>query len=869
MRRVVVALLRLYPERFRRRLGGDLLATFDEQWNESRDWRTGARTVASLASGAALERWNGKGDGKMAELIQDLRFALRVLRRSPGFTALAIIMLASGIGANSSFFSLLDAIRFKPLPFRDSGRLVMLWERAPRAARHRITPLNFADWAEQNHVFDSIAAVSGGSKSFIAPGGAAELVPGQAVTARWFDVLGVRPLFGRTFVAADVKSKPDTVVVSEAFWRSRLNADPNVVGTTLQLDSTPYTVIGVVPAEAQILSRAELWTPFFIPNRPEFRKMHFLQSIGRLRPGATLEQARADMDVIATNISRAWPDTNKGWGITIQPLREALVAPELLNTSMALSGAVGFVLLMACVNVANLLLARGVGRAREMAVRSSIGGSRSRIVRQLFTESTLLAALGGAAGIALASLILRAAPAIAPAGWLPIWLKLSLDWRVVTFAVASAAIAAVFFGLAPAWQTARASLADALRAGGRAATSGGRLRALLAGSEIAVATLLVAGAGLLLRTLLSLDRVDPGCRTDHVITMYVSLPNSRYPKPADVLRFYQSVEREMDTVRGVRSVGMTNILPTEGWDIGQGFQIVGRPTADPSNMPTTHYLMVNAGYFRTLGIAILRGRAFDDRDTGSAEPVCIINEEFARRHFPAGDALGAQISVSAMDPGGPKSVVRRVVGVSAQVKVEGLRETENLSELYVPQAQNAWDWSAIAVRTEGDPRAFASAVRLAIARVDKQQPVTRVRTMEDVVAETVAPTRFRAMLTGAFALGALALAAVGIFGVLAFSVTQRTREFGIRSALGARSGDLQRLVLREAVLIAGAGIAIGLIAAAALTRALASLLFGVKPLDAITFVSAAALLGGAALAASIVPAWRAARVDPAVTLRQD
>jgi putative ABC transport system permease protein len=534
-----------------------------------------------------------------------------------------------------------------------------------------------------------------------------------------------------------------------------------------------------------------------------------------------------------------------------------------------MAGAVGFVLLMACANVANLLLARGVARAREIAVRSSIGGSRSRIVRQLFTESGLLAVLGCAAGVALAAVILRAAPLVAPKDMFPVWLRLTLDGRVLAIAVVSAAVAAVSFGLAPAWQSARISLADALRSGGRGTTAGGGLRAFLAGTEIAAATLLVAGAGLLLRTLHSLDRVDPGCRTDHLITMYVSLPNSRYPQPADALRFYQAAERQLTAIPGVRSVGMSNILPTEGWDIGQGLEIIGQPPVDPAHAPSAHYLMVNGGYLRTFGIAILRGRAFDDRDLASAEPVCIINVEFARRYFPSGNALGALISVTAMDPGGPKPVVRRVVGVSAQIKVDGLAEKENLVEVYVPQAQNAWFWSAIAARTEGNPRAFASAMRAAIARVDKQEAVTQVRTMEEVVAESVGPTRFRAMLTGAFALGALALAAVGIFGVLAFSVTQRTREFGIRSALGARSADLRRMVVREALRIAGAGIAIGLIAAAVLTRSLASLLFGVKPLDAITFVSAAVLLGFAAVAASAIPAWRAARVDPAVALRQD
>jgi putative ABC transport system permease protein len=872
MRRVIAALLRLYPARFRRTLGDDMLATFDEQWRERADWRQATRTVASIASGAALERLHGcqGGDGRMTTLIHDLRFALRMLRRNPGFTAIAVTVLALGIGANSAIFSLVDAVLFKPLPFTDPQRLVMLWERSPGNPRNRVSPLNFVDWSEQNHAFTSMAAISGGGGTLIGPGGIAEHIPGQAVTARFFDVLGVKPIAGRTFTGDDVKPHGDAIVLSERLWRSRFDADPDIVGKAITIDGARLMVIGVVPANFQILFKADFWTPYFIPRSPEYRQMHFMQVIGRLKPGTTLSQAVAGMQVVAEDIARISPSSNKGWGITLAPLREALVGSDLRATSLVLAGIVGFVLLMACANVANLLLVRGSARTREIAVRASVGGSRARIVQQLLTESTLLGVLGGMAGVALAALILSAAPSLLPADTLPVWLRLTMDLRVIGFAAALALITAALFGLAPAWQASRVPLAGALRAGGRTVTGGGSaFRMALAAGEIAAAVLLVAGAGLLLRTLTSLDRVDPGFHADHVLTMGVSLPNSRYPQPENALTFYQSLEREIAAIPGVRDVGLGTILPVEGWDIGQGFQVIGQPKLDQSQQPSAHYQIVSSGYFRTLGIPLLRGRAFTSDDTAANQPVCIVNQEFARQYLRGRDPIGTMVSVQAMAPSGPKPVVRQVVGVSHQVKVEGLAEKEDDPEIYVPITQNPWFWAAIAVRTQGDPLTMVAAVKAAVARIDKQEPLTRIRTMDQVLAESVTEPRFRAALTGAFAMIALALAAVGIFGVLAFSVSQRTREFGIRMALGAQSADVLRMVMGDALKITVAGVAAGLLLAAALTRSLAALLFGVQPHDFATFAGSAALLAVVALIACAAPALRAARVDPAVALHQE
>jgi len=879
MRFVVVALLRLYPRRFRDSVGADLLAAFEDQWSDRRAARQAVRTAANLALGAVCERFAEpfrqhpldapKGDPHMTTLLQDVRFAARVLMRNPGFTALAVIALALGIGANSAIFSLLDAVAFKPLPFGKPQELVRLWEALPGDLHNSVSPLNFQDWRDQNHTFASMAAVSGFSLTLTGTDGSAELVDGESVTTSFFDVLGVPPLAGRTFVAADSKPTADVVVLSEDLWRSHFGGSPSIVGQSITSDGKRYTVIGVMPAAVQIFYKAKFWTPFFIQQAAWMRAPHFLQVVGRLKPGVTVERARADMAVIARNIAQLYPKTNHNWGVTAEPLRESLISSELQNTSWLLGGVVGFVLLMACANVANLLLTRGSVRTREFAIRASIGGTRGRILQQLLTEAILLAVLGGAAGLALADLTLTMAPSFLPEGMLPVWLRLSLDGRVAAFALVLTVLTAVLFGLAPAWQASRTSLAHVLRLGGRGVTPGSAFRTILAASQIAAAVLLVTGAGLLLRSLHRLGQVDPGFHADKVLTMHVMLPETRYPQPARALEFYQGVERELSATPGVRDVGMTFSLPTDGWQIGQGFFVVGRPKPEAANEPAAHYQMVNAGYFRTLGIPIVRGRAFTATDDAGHPQVCIVNEELARRYLGGQDPIGATVNVAAMDPEGPKPMDRIVVGVSHQVKVDGLVEKETPPEIYVPIAQNPWFASAIAVRTVGEPATMVRAIKGAVARVDKQIALAQMRTMDQVVDGAVAEPRFRAELVGAFAMLAQILAAVGVFGVLAFSVTQRTREFGIRMALGANSGDVLRMVMRDAARIVVSGVIVGMAAATILTRFLASLLFTVSPRDTATFAVTAVVLGATALAACAIPALRASRVDPAIALHDE
>jgi predicted permease len=805
----------------------------------------------------------------MSMPLGDVRYAVRSLRKAPGFATLAVLVLAVGIGATSAIFNLVDGTLIRPLPFADPDRLLMLWEHPPGYARNRVSPLNFLDWSEQNHAFASMTAVASGGRTLTSPSGVAERVPGQAVTSAFFDVLGIRPIAGRTFVPDDAVPQSNVVIVSERFWHSHLGGDAGAVGRVLRLDGQPFTVVGIVPASFQILFPADIWTPFPLRRTPEQRRPHYLQVIARLRPGLTIDQARTDMDVVAENIARVAPETNKNWTVTIEPLRDALVRGDVRSTSLVLGGVVAFVLLMACANVANLLLARGIGRLREMAVRAALGASRRQIARLLLSESLVLAILGGAAGLALSWAALRAAPSFVPPGLLPEGIPLRFDARVALFATALAGLTGILFGMAPAWLAARTALGETLSTGGRASIGGaGRLRAVLAAGEVAGAVLLLAGAGLLIRTLASMTAEDAGYHADSVLTMSVSLPISRYPDQTRALTFFRRVEAALAAIPSVQSVGFVDNLPLDGWNIGQPVEIAGDPPTDLANRKSAHYQITSPQYFETLGIQLAKGRAFTDRDVASASQVCIVNEEFVRRFLRGREPLGTIVKVPDIAPGQPAPVAREIVGVIKQVAIAA-GEKEKAVEIYVPMEQNVWYASAIALKTAGPPTAITSAVRATIASIDKDQPVTRLRTMDEVAAEATRAPRFRAGLVSTFAAIALALAAIGIFGVLTFSVRERTREFGVRVALGATGEDILWLVVRAGLGIAGTGVTIGLAAAAILTRTLASLLFGVTPLDSVTFVVAPAVLVMTALVACVAPAIRAIRVDPAVTLRHE
>ncbi len=815
----------------------------------------------------------------LEEFRDDVRFAARQLRMSPGFTLVATLTLALGIGANSAIFALADATLIRPLSFAQPDRLTMLWESKPDG-RSVVAPYEFVAWSERNHSFDLMAAAGGAAnRATTNADGSGEQIATQLVTVRFFDLLGVKPIAGRTFISADDRADSNVVVISEGFWRTRLGGDPNVVGRAMTLDGEPFSVVGVMPAGFQMLASSDVWT---VLNTAFMRSpagvAHFLRVVGRLGPDTTLEQAQADMNGVAAAIERERPDMNRGRGITIEPLQEALVGRELRLTSILLLGVVGFVLLMCCGNVANLLLARTAARRRELAVRSALGAGRRRVVRQLFTESLVLALLGGAAGTGVGVAILKVAPTLIPRGLLPAGVTLEFDARVLAFCALTALVVAFAFGAAPARHGTGVSLVELMMSGSRTSTAHGtKLRRALAVAQVAVSVLLLCGAGLLLRTLLVLEDVDSGSRATNVLTMEVSVPfaNPGLPNPGPYAtetgraNFYDAVEREVSGLLGVKSAGWGSALPLDGWWVAMPAQVEGDPPQPEGLRPLIFYELVSASYFRTLDIPLLLGRHFDGRDIAAGVPVCIVDEAFVRLHLRGRNPLGARVVVRGMNTGGRPLPVREIVGVVAQVR-QRPDELDSQPHVYAPLTQDPAPKASLVVQpSAGSAGSLAPVIRAAVARIDKERPVASVRTLAEIGDQATSRPRFRAVLVGTFAALALVLALVGVFGLIGYSVQQRLREFGVRVALGATRASVIALVLADARRVVTIGIVIGLASAAVLSRSIGSFLFGVQPLDVFTFVSVAVVLGLSAALATAIPALRAASVDPVEAFRNE
>jgi putative ABC transport system permease protein len=809
------------------------------------------------------------------ELRQDLSFALRQLRQTPAFTLIAAATLALGIGANSAIFALVDATLLRPLPYASPERLVTIWETSAATPRGFASPPNMIDWETRGRTFEKIAGYIPSMGSMVMAGndGNALTVSRQWVSAGIFDVLGVQPIAGRTFTAEDEQQRANVVVLSEGLWETRFNRDPGLVGQEIRLDGELWRVTGIMPKSFEILGRTSMWAMRpFAGMPPRARAAYMLQAVGRLKPGVGAEAAQADLAAVAEGLAREYPDFNKGRTVTVEPLRDTMIGSDLKTTSMLFLGVVGFVLLICCGNVANLLLVRATGRTRELAVRSALGAGRRRIVRQLLTESLVLSLIGGGLGVAVGAAILRVAPVMIPEGLLPATVALSFDMRVVAFCVTASLLVGVLFGIAPAWHAMSFSSPEVMGSDSRTTTGGGgRLRNLFVVGEVAMSVLLLFGAGLLLRTLIAVSSYDRGYRAGSVLTMLVDPLGSAYPTPERLQQFFDQVEAEVRAVPGVADVGWSTALPLGESVFGEypfHYEIVGDTPLDAARKPTTAFQIVSPTYFSTLELPIVAGRAFDTRDSRGNPRVVIVNEAFARS-LGGRNPIGLQVSFNQVDSPNDKPYIAEIVGVARQVKFRP-DESRDYVQLYVPWAQDPVDDVLMLVRSKtGGADALTPAVRAAISRIDKEQlvSVAEISTLEDVEWAATGRHRFRAVLVASFAALAVLLAMVGVFGVLAYSVQQRMRDFGVRRALGATTGDVMQLVIGNAARLIGVGIVIGLVLAAASSRLITTMLFGVQPLDVVTFASVAIVFAITAALAIAGPAWRAARIDPAAVLR--
>ena len=821
----------------------------------------------TLVKEAVREMW---GWTSLERFVQDLRYAARVLRQSPGFTAIAVLILGLGIGANTAIYSIIDAVLLRPLPFFEPDRLVIVWEEASRIGFPRATPApaNYSDWKEQNQVFREMAAI-GGRTMNITGSGDPQRINVDMVTAGLFPMLGVKPAAGRLFSPQDDSpGAPKVAVVSHGLWQNRFGGDPNLIGRTIRLNDEQYVVIGIFPPGFEFLRKdTHVWIPIaFTPQELANRGAHYLTVVARLKPGVTVRQAQSDMDAVARRIEEKDPINAYRLRVLVLPLRDQLV-DAVRPTLIALAIAVACVLLMTCANVANLLLSRAAGRGQEMSLRAALGAGRIRLVRQLLTESLVLALSGGVLGLVLARATFNVLTRLVPSG-MSDWIRLELDSSVLLAALLISLTTAVAFGLVPALRLSRLDLNDALKQGARSIAGERRLRGILIVTEMALALVLAIGAHLMIQSFLRVKAVDIGFRPENVLTVKTALP-MRYQDLTRRAAFYRDVLERVSRLPGVVAAGYTTALPLTFKGGTRGFSIEGRPPAPGRD---AIYRQVSKDYLRAMGIPLRQGRGIEERDGPQSPYVAVISETMAAKFWPHEDPIGKRFKFGAPDAKNPWIAI---IGVAGDVKQMGI-EVPSKAEMYLSCAQapnTGWGFgyapADLAVRVAGDPMNLASAVRREIQAIDREAPIGNFRTMEDILGIETLQRRMQTGLLGTFAALALLLAALGIYGVISYTVTQRTREIGIRMALGASRGDVLRMIVRQGMLHALAGVAIGLALAFATTRLLATLLYGTRTDDPLAFVAGSLLLAAVALLACVAPARRAARIDPQTALRYE
>jgi putative ABC transport system permease protein len=798
-------------------------------------------------------------------MTKDIKFGWRMLWRNPGFTLMAAIALALGIGANTAIFSVVNAVMLQRMPFENPDRLVMVWEASPRTGKPNVVnPSNFAEWQARNRSFERMAAFGAGAAS-ITGEGEPQVIPECYVTPDYFPIMGVKPIMGRWFTPEEgTPNHAHVAILSESLWRTRYGADPNILGKTIVVDNVRDQIVGIMPASFRYPKiKAELWEPMTIVRgrKPAGRS---ISTVARLRDGVTLANAQADMDGLVPQLRQLWPDFNARWGIDVVGLREEAIG-SVRTPLLVLLGAVGLVLLIACANVANLMLMRAAGRGREVAVRAALGAGAMRIARQLLVESVMLSFIGGTLGLLIGVWAVRVLSAALPDTIAYANLKaVQIDATVFLFALAISLATGVLFGLAPAIKAMRTDVQTTLRDGGRGFSNRrGYGRSALVVAEVALSMILLISAGLLIKSFSKLASVDPGFDAPHVLSMALA-PWGRFKTEPEMVEFTRQMLERVRALPGVEAAGTTHFLPLGGAGSATGFWRADRERPQPGTSAVTEVACVMPGYFAAMGIAVQRGRVFDDRDRAGAPPTVLINRAAAQLFYPNEDPIGKPLTVQWDHPDQPYEIVG-VVGDIHQRSIEQAAKPG----IFLSMAQAPTSPLVLVARTHGDPKQLANAMQAQIRSLDRDMPISDIKTMDQYVSESVAPARFNTVLLGGFAGLALVLAAVGIFGVISYSVAQRTKELGIRRALGANAASVLGLVMTQAMALTAAGVLVGIAGAFAATRLLQTLLFGVTPTDAVTFIGVSVVLSAVALIASYIPARRATRVDPMVALRYE